>query len=188
MTDFKGQNYDLNDIIDKRIAIDLNEKIVKFNANLSISKGVKVPVYVIINRNNGTTTITSPTLSNSCYLRKILEKCGYMQDCYNLSSILRKIDNEPCITVVSRCHKTDKFNSIIGLKNAKRKYMNRAHRVLMRSFIEFAGYYEKLLTTALKEVDRYQPKKVNTWDEVKPSETTDDAVTVPVHAPIKFEA
>lgn len=155
--------YELDEVINNKQAFS-KDKITKFKANIIVCKKVKLPVLVIINPIKETVTIVNKQKGND-YWGLILDKFDdFRADLYaNLTCDLKDYygDTPPCFEATSRCHKEDMFDPIIGLKNAKRKYLNALHKYYIRRFTIVRNKYKRAFDAVEREITRYKPKPVN---------------------------
>lgn len=151
----------IDKIINTRDEFYLDENfkngISKFEAFLTICKGVRVKVLAIINRNNGTTTIAGLEYPEM-HVTRVLNKYGYSTYLYDIAIKDTGIDN---FSVTSHCHKDDKFDPVIGLNNAKRKYLNVVHRYLLIQLDNMDKFFSKILSDFEREINRYEPKPID---------------------------
>lgn len=148
-------NFNLDEIIDNK-KVDVSDgKIHKIKCKITICKKCVIPVLVIINPIKKTTTIVNQFTADS-YIIPIFRKYGYYYSSFPHTLEYYKND----IEVTSRCHKDDTFDVYVGLKNAKRKFLNAVHRNLLREVDLMEKYYNEVMTNIKREVNRYEPKPV----------------------------
>lgn len=155
--------YELDEVINNKQEFS-KDKITKFKANIIVCKKVRLSVLVIINPIKETVTIVNKQMCND-YWQPLFEKINsrYTKLYSNISDDLEDLyhDPAPCFEATSRCHKVDTFDSIIGLKNAKRKYLNALHKYYIRRFNIVRNKYKKVFDDIEREITRYKPKAVN---------------------------
>lgn len=154
--------YELDEVINNKQEFS-KDKITKFKANIIVCKKVRLPVLVIINPIKETVTIANK-LKGNIFFDPIIDKIDTAREIVysNIACDLtgRCRDTTPCFEATSRCHKEDTFDPIIGLKNAKRKYLNALHKYYIKKFKLVRNEYKRAFDAVEREITRYKPKPV----------------------------